>query len=600
MLDINSISICKLKKMTNHQLQEFAAKVRKFLISIGKSRPIHLSSNLGIVEISLGLLKNFDSPIDKIIYDTGHQTYTHKILTGRAKELGKIREFGGPSGFSNLFESEHDVYLNGHTGTAIAIAHGINSSYDNDKNKPYTIAVVGDSAISNGESFESLNNISKDNKHLIIVLNDNGISISKSVGKLSTWFSNIRLNPLFHGSEQTIKKILTFKNKVSKLFDFIKYTYDSVERKIIGNNLFTCLGYQYIGPFDGNDIKKVSKALKIAKSYSEFGPVVVHFKTQKGLGLDIKGQDPSDFHSSLPEKGTTAGQLAADYFEAKLKTNSKLRFINPAMVSGSGFKHLFKSYPKYCYDSGISEEHTIDFALGLAIGELTPICQYYSTFIQRSYDQINQEISRLNKKMIFLIDRCGLSGYDGDSHHGIYDFGILKDIPNILIVQPRNYNQLKTLIELGLLIDKPLFIRYEKYLPIISDYCNDFVINDSGFEHLIKNSGAKTAILTYGSRCEEIAKAISNKQVDLINCYFLNCYNKATLLNILKKYDKVIVYELVAKGNNLASDCFKLAQINKLRCNIISKCYRPWIGHGKVEMLDKEQKMTINDLLKEI
>lgn len=592
-----------LKKMNIKELKILSNEVRKVILDLSLKQDIHLSSNLGIVELSTTILKVFDIEKDTILYDTGHQTYTHKILTDRKDKINTIRQENGLSGLMNMNESSYDHYSPGHSGNIISIASGMyqkiavenkNINKQEYYNNKQFICVIGDSAFSNGLNFEALNDISFTKEPIIIILNDNGMSISKSVGGLSKMFSTIKSKDFFRIIEVFLRKILKF----SKFYYFIFNLFTKIENKIIGKNLFISLGFNYIGPVDGNDIKKTEKILKRAKWLSNQGPVIVHVKTKKGKGdkeseLDVLG----DCHSSTRENSGSYGKAMTDALLKIMDKNKKIYVINPAMTRASNCEIIANKYPSRFFDVGIAEEHAVSKASGLALAGLKPYIYFYSTFLQRGYDQLLHDVSRLKLNLTILIDRSDLSGGDGSSHHGIFDVGFLKTIDNVLISSGRNIEQNIQLLTISNKYNDGIFaIRYPKGNFIKKDINLSYEVKLGEWEFFEKNKNADTVIVTYGPYFNKIHEEFYNKNINLVNAIFITKYNKNNIKNILNKYKKIIIYERIFLDNGLAADFYKESNKIKLNNNIISMNYKKIPENGSTLSLDKENKMDILDI----
>lgn len=586
-----------LKKLDIKQLELLSKEVREEILSVSRHKNLHLSSNLGIVEISIGSLVSFNLPNDKVFYDTGHQCYTHKILTGRKNKFHELRETDGISGFPDLDESKYDLYANGHSGSSLSVALGM---LENNKDN-FVVPIIGDASIANGQSFEALNNFDIKNKRLIIVLNDNGMAISKSVGAIARALQKIKLSSLFYGTEKAAKKIFSPKKDNNWFFTKLYNGYNFLEQKISGKNIFQVLGYQYVGPVDGNDMKKVLKAFDKAKWYSLQGPVVLHFKTKKGFGLDSALNDVlGEYHSyEIDSTQHTIGKTICEYLIGKTKDNKLIHVINPAMTLNSGFDSFQRLLPNNYHDVGINEEHAISFATGMSLNGLKPIVNIYSSFIQRGFDQILNDWSNLSLPITCLIDRADLSAHDGISHHGIYDVGMLKQMDNACIVSFRNSKQMKQLIDIALSQKKySYFIRYTKNYFGLETKSN-YDISEFQWEKIIEKDH-DTIVVSYGPYINRIWEAMVNKdaQADLVNAIYINKYDEKWL-RYLSKYKKVIVYERV-KNNQLANDILNYFNEKAISSEVIAMNYQDRVEFGKLEDLDKKAKMTVNDIIAQI
>lgn len=596
----------ELKKMNISELKIVAELVRKRIIEISKNKNTHLSSNLGIVELSLSLLYVFDSPKDQIVYDTGHQSYVHKILTDRNNLINTIRDDNGLSGFQNPLESDHDLISSGHSGNILSICQGYIENMENKDN--FIVPVVGDGAISNGLTFEALNNISYNKTPILIIINDNGMSISKNVGGMHKMMSKIQMSKSIYVLEKFLRKIL-FKRKWSeKIYWFIYNVFASVSTFFKGKNFFEKLGFHYFGVVDGNNIKKTTHVLKRVKNLVKFGPVILHVKTIKGYGLkEAELDDNGIFHSyqlnknnNNITKSTTYGEVAANILDILISYDKNIRIINPAMTLSTNFLNLSLKYPNNYEDVGIAEEHAISKSTGMLLADKKVFISIYSTFLQRGYDNVLHDIARLKLPAVFLIDRADISYSDGDTHHGIYDVGFLKSIPNTIICSPSNKEELEQLIIMGYENKtNPMFIRYSK------DKCES--VTDSkklafgSWVYVVKKKEAKTLIVSYGDIINDLKNSIGSKELDLINAIFITGYNKEQLEKIFSKYKKIYVVEKVYDSNCLGDDLINYAYVNKKDC-IIEKINIKTndIGFGSRKIIDKKLGIDTDSIFEKI
>ncbi len=594
----------EIKKMNLKQLVHLTSLIRSKIIEISKNKSLHLSSNLGIVELSLALLYVFDSPKDLILYDTGHQSYVHKMITDRWNKIDSIRETDGLSGFQDPNESEHDLISTGHSGNILSICQGYIENSQNKDN--FIIPVIGDAAISNGLSFEALNNISFNKTPMLIIINDNGMSISKNVGGMHKMMSKIQMSKPVFWSEKVLKKSL-FKFKLGKkIYWFIFKCFEKISKFFKGRNFFEKLGFHYFGVIDGNNLKKTIHVLKRLKNLIKFGPIILHVKTIKGYGLKEAELDDSGlFHSlslndSTKKENLSYGEMAAQFLEKLILYDNKIRIINPAMTLSSGFLKLSKNFPFNYEDVGIAEEHAITKAAGIALTNKKVFIVIYSTFLQRGYDNIFHDISRLELPIIFLIDRADISYQDGDTHHGIYDLGFLKSIPNTIICSPSNKYELEKLITLGYENKKnPFFIRYSKDKCLKTNLEKKF--DFGSWIYLKKSKESKSCIISYGHIVNEIYENIKEKQVDLVNAIFITAYKKEFVSKLLSSYQRIYVIEKVYNSNCLGDDLIKQAFEEKKKCSISKINIKTnKIGFGNKDIIDKKLGIDIKTIIDKI
>ena len=602
----NYKNINDLKKLDNKQLNILANEIREYLILLSNKKEIHLSSNLGIVELTIAILLEFDLLNDKVLYDTGHQTYVHKMLTDRLNRIETIRDTNGLSGLMDMNESKYDHYSPGHSGNIISVLDGM---YSKDKfsnkhnklkqyfNKKYYVCVIGDSAINNGISLEALNDVSYSHDPLIIIINDNGMGISKSVGNIAKLINEMKLTKNFFKVEKLFRKMLKF----SKSYYFIEKVYHTMESIFKDKNFFENLNFKYIGPVDGHNIDKLRLALEKAKWFSHQGPIIVHVKTLKGKGNKFAENDQvGEYHSKTLNKKSTFGKISYENLSKKLKNDKSIRILNPAMNIGSGFNQmLIDKIPEY-EDTGISEEHTISKASGMALVGLNVYCLFYSTFLQRSYDQLLHDCSRLNLNIKILLDRSDISGGDGPSHHGIFDVGYLKSIPNVEIMCPRNYEQLNYLIDYTYYnkSNKIQVIRYPKSVYVENSIPSQLK-NFYEFEHLIDKPNNKCVIISYGPYIDKIYNSIidNNLEIDLINAVWLTYYNQEELEKIFNKYSYILIYERIFGSFGLFHDFLHFKNRRNLSNKIELMSFNDFVGNGVNSDLDILNKMDIENIL---
>lgn len=602
-------NINDLKKLNNDELNILANEIREYLISLSNKKEIHLSSNLGIVELTMAILLEFDLLKDKVLYDTGHQTYVHKMLTDRLDKIETIRETNGISGLMDMSESIYDHYSPGHSGNIISVLDGMYSKYkliNKHKskkqyfNKNYYVCIVGDSAMNNGTSLEALNDVAYSQDPLIIIINDNGMGISKSVGNISKLINGIKLTKNFFSIEKFLRKVLKF----SKSYYRVEKIYNICESIFKDKNIFENLNFKYIGPIDGNNINKLRLALEKAKWYSHQGPVIVHVKTLKGKGDQNAEKDKvGEYHSKILQNKKTFGYEAYLNLNQKLQNDKNIRILNPAMNIGSGFNEMFINNIEQYEDTGITEGHTISKASGMALEKLNVYCLFYSTFLQRSYDQLLHDCSRLNLNIKILLDRADISGGDGSSHHGIFDISYLKTIPNTEIMSPRNFEQLNYLIDYTYNnpSNKIQVIRYPKTTFVLESKPFDLKHNFYDFEWMIDNNN-QMVIISYGPYVDKIYNCIiqNNLNADLVNIIWITNYNFDQLSKIFSKYSKILVYERIYGDFGIFHDLINYKSKNNLNNKIKLMSFNNFVGNGKNDDLDKSNNMDETAIIKSI
>lgn len=494
-----------IKQLNDKELESLAEEIREVLVDTVSENGGHLSSNLGVVELTIALHKAFNSPYDKIIWDVGHQVYTHKLLTGRRDKFGTLRKEGGISGFSRPNESEHDIVYSGHSSTSVSTAMGIAVANKLKGNKNFAIAVLGDGALTGGIVYEALNNAGAHKEiKLIVVLNDNAMSISPNVGVLAKYLAVIRSKKEYFrvkaATERGLNRIPLIGKPLSRMLFNIK---TSIKNIIYKSNFFEDMGFRYMGPIDGHDIHTLAEAFESARLIN--GPVLLHVKTIKGRGYNPAEKMPTQFHGCSkfdPDTGEftppceSFSNKFGEFLWAQAAKDKRICAITAAMSLGTGLKRFSQEYPDRFFDVGIAEEHALPYALGLAESGMLPVFVVYSTFLQRCFDQIIHDGALQNRKMIIAIDRAGLVGDDGETHQGIYDVSLLNGIPNITVYAPSYFSQLNGLLVRALYHTQGLVaVRYPRGCePEIPD---GYVPSCENYETYM-SEGADIAIVTYG------------------------------------------------------------------------------------------------------
>lgn len=590
-----------LKNLKIDELNELCNDIRKFIIENVSKTGGHLSSNLGVIEATVAMHYVFNSPKDKILFDVGHQCYAHKILTGRSKEFVNLRKKDGLNGFLSYDESKHDVWEAGHSSTAISAASGFLEAKEIDKSIGEVITFIGDGSIQNGLAFEGLNYLgSQKPQKAIIILNDNDMSISRNVGRMSINLSKKRIKR----SHQTLKKFIPkFILKISKK------TIASIKTFLYGNDIFTTLGYRYFGPIDGHNLKELIKYFELAKNSEN--SIVIHLNTVKGKGYKFSEEDklglwhgtgPFDIEtgeqinnkpSNIIPWGKAVGTLLYDL----LNDNDKIRVINPAMIIGSYFQDLQNKFPNQMIDVGISEEHAVVMAASMSRLNLIPIISIYSTFLQRSYDQICHDVCRNNNHVVFLLDHAGIVSGDGSTHQGVFDIPMLLPMPNIVISTPSNIYEVNVLLKMSIEVKKPFVIRYPKDF-VNMEYNDQKYPIEFGKWNIVKPI-TNVNIISYGDTINELKQKLNDINVGLINAIFV----KPLDLDLLKqlKNKKVIIIEEVMKIGSLASLIMQYNFDYHLNLDIISYGINDqFINCGTRNEIKEELGIDIDSIIKKL
>ncbi len=588
-----------LKKLNIKELEQLCTEIREFIIENVSHTGGHLSSNLGVVEATVALHYVFDSPTDKFVFDVGHQCYTHKVLTGRAKEFVNLRKQNGIDGFPKYYESIHDVWEAGHSSTSLSAAAGFLEAKAINTEIGEVIAFIGDGAIQNGLAFEGLNYIgSQKQQKAIIILNDNEMSISRNVGRMAKTFSRTRVK---RGHMRLRKIIPSF---VLKPFRSLK---NALKVFIYGNDLFTSLGYRYYGPIDGHNIKQLIKYFEYAKK-SEYS-IVIHLNTIKGKGYQYSESDINgNWHGTGPFEVMTGkplkkdivavpwGSAIADIVNELMIKKDNIYVITPAMLVGSYLKGLHDKYNGRVIDVGINEEHAVVMSASMSRNGIIPIVCMYSTFFQRVYDALNHDVCRNNNHVIFLLDHAGIVSADGDTHQGTFDISMMISLPNLIICMPKNNLEAKSLLELAMDHSAPIAIRYPKGNTIIECGNNSPVYIG---KWIIEKEISKINIIAYGDIVNDLLTKLANKSIGLINALFI----KPIDIDILKLLTgtKVIIIEEVMKISSLSTLIMMANQELNLSLNIKSYGVDDvYLGRGSKDELLTSIGIDIDQIIKEL
>lgn len=604
-----------LKNLNIENLYELCSEIRDFLIHTISKTGGHLAPNLGIVELTVALHYIFNSPDDKFIFDVGHQCYVHKILTGRKEKFDTLRKFNGLSGFPKTYESKHDIFDTGHSSTSISSALGIAMANKLEGKPHYTIAIIGDGALTGGLAFEGLNNSNVKDLNLIVILNDNQMSISPSVGSLSLYLNKIRSNSLYTSSKNSLKNVLTKLPILGKIiYKLLSWIKKGVKHVILPSSImFEQFGFSYLGPIDGNDIDDLTEFLERAKNVNK--PVLIHTITKKGKGYLPAEKNPGKFHGVAPfnietgellkEPSTSFSSEFGKIMIEEANKNDKLVAITAAMRDGVGLQEFSKKFPDRFFDVGIAEGHAVTFASGLAKQNYIPVFAVYSTFLQRSYDQIIHDVALQNLHVIFAIDRGGIVGNDGETHHGLFDLAYFSHIPNITLMAPKDGNEFEEMMKFAFKYNGPIAIRYPR-----GSYEKQLLLNKKSADLAygkaeILTEGNDVTILAYGktvARALEISNILKKKKInaEVINVRFLKPIDKETICNSIFKTKKVVTIEDAYIEGGLAT---KVKDIIFSQRNIKGLFFgypNEFIKHGSIEELEKLYKLDKISIAKRI
>ena len=544
-----------LRKLSQKELDAVCNELRTYIIDVVEEKGGHFASPLGVVDLTVALHRAFDTPTDQLIWDVSHQCYAHKILTGRRDEFPTLRQDGGISGYCSREESEYDVFGTGHASTSISAAVGLAKARDLKGKKHKIVTIIGDGALTGGLAYEGLNNAGVLKSQLLIVLNDNRMSISPTVGALSHYLTKIVTNPIYNRVRDEIWKLTGKLPKISgAVRRFLHSLQEGLKNFLVPGMIFEELGIRYFGPIDGHDVNEMIETFANLKNFNQ--PAVVHVLTKKGVGRDHAEEDPLKYYSlSGRADGKKGDDLAVGYSDAFGKITCQLAAedediacVVAAMREGTGLVEFAERYPERFFDCGIAEEHAVTFAGGLAISGLKPVVAIYSTFLQRSFDMIIHDVALQNLHVVFALDRGGVVGPDGPTHHGVFDFSFLQMIPGMAITAPKDGNELRDLLYTGLNhYEGPFSVRYPKTSSLSFDEdAQPKAVEIGSWEVLVE--GKDVAILAVGSMVDETLKAISAIRAEgisphIVNARFVKPIDEAMLRNISNRFPAVLTIE---------------------------------------------------------
>lgn len=602
-----------LKQLNIDELNQLSQDIRDFLIENISKTGGHFSSNLGIVELTVALHYVFDSPKDKFLFDVGHQAYVHKILTGRAPMFNKLKKYGGMCGFQNRHESIYDPWEAGHSSTTISGATGLAIARDLKKENFEVISIIGDAALMSGESLEALNFLGGIDTKVIVILNDNNMSISRNVGGLSNFLSDVRMSYKYNQAKSNYTEILSQSAFGQKIFDVTKRVKDKVKRKILLDTPFSQFDLDYIGPVDGHNIEELIRALETVKNLDH--SVVLHVLTKKGKGYEPAEKDRSGVYHSvgafdivkgiqpvLDKEKHSWSQSVSDHVEYLMNKHDDICVITPAMITGSCLQKIFKNYPDRSFDVGIAEEHAMTLAAGLSQGKEFPFLSVYSSFFQRAYDQLNHDIARMNLPCLIGIDRAGLVGGDGATHHGVFDIGLIAPIPGVIIMAPKDEEEAQKMINTAYQNkDHPYVMRYSKNKVIDTHQHTDETIKVGQWELIKEMEDATINVVTYGDNVLAVLKMAETDHlpINIINARFIKPIDKDMLERMSDK--PIIVYETDLMNGSLGSIMSLYYEKNHINVDMsfigIDDHY---VTFGDNESLYKQEHISLNDLKNKI
>ncbi|MBM7569712.1 1-deoxy-D-xylulose-5-phosphate synthase [Aquibacillus albus] len=611
-----------LKELSNEELESLAFHIRTFLIEKLSVTGGHLGANLGVVELTLALHRQFNSPQDKLIFDVGHQSYIHKILTGRTGQFDTLRQYKGLCGFPKMSESEHDVWEAGHSSTSLSAAMGMTIARDLKGDSNFVVPIIGDGALTGGMALEALNHIGHENKNIIVILNDNEMSIANNVGALHNALGRMRsagkYNRVKDEMEWLMKKIPAVGGKIAQTAERIK---DSMKYFIVPGMLFEEFGFTYYGPVDGHDFNDLQENIQYAKKTD--GPVLVHVITQKGKGYHPAESDKKDkWHGVGPYKIESGekikpvnqapawSEVVSNTLQKIARQDNRLTVITPAMILGSKLDKFQKEFPDRLYDVGIAEQHATTLSAGLATQGMKPFLAIYSTFLQRAYDQLLHDVCRQNLNVAFGIDRSGLVGADGETHQGVFDISFLRHMPNMTIMMPKDENECQHMVNTAIKYnDGPIAVRFARGNALGVPMDTELKTIPIGTWEILKD-GTDAAILTFGTTIEMAMKAHEKYKaqgisIKVVNARFIKPLDESMLHEIMSSDLPILTLEESVLQGGFGSAVLEFAEENNYALNHIERMGIPnrFIEHGNVKELLNEVGLTedsVSNKLKQI
>lgn len=607
-----------MKGLSPGELVQLSNELRNYIIEIVSSNPGHFGASLGVVELTVALHHVFNTPHDKIIWDVGHQAYGHKILTGRRDQFHTNRKYKGVSGFPKPSESEYDAFGVGHSSTSISAALGMAVARDQKQKKNQIIAVIGDGSLSGGMAYEALNNAGHEKKDLLVILNDNNISIDPSVGAMKEYLLDITTSQAYNKVKNDIWNLLGTLNKINpntrQYFQKLENAIKSIVLK--QSNLFESMNFRYFGPVDGHDVVHLSSVLEDIKKIP--GPKLLHVITKKGKGFPMAELNQTTFHATgskfdkntgefLPSKASPAAPRFQEVFGETLlelaRNNKKIIGITPAMTTGASLNKMMEELPDRTFDVGIAEQHAVTFAAGLAAAGMVPYCTIYSTFLQRAYDQVIHDVAIQHLPVVLCIDRAGLVGADGATHHGVFDLAFLRCIPNLTISSPLNEVEFRNLLfSAQHNVDGPVAIRYPRARGVMKEWKQEFSEIEKGTGQLLRD-GDDLAFISLGPIGNEVAAAIDElEKLDLhiahLDLRFLKPLDEKLLKQFFKKHRKVITVEDGSVNGGMGSAILEFISEKGITAEI-RRIGIPdrFIDHGTIEELYKECGMDKESII---
>jgi 1-deoxy-D-xylulose-5-phosphate synthase len=583
-----------IKGLSQDELGELCSELRESLVSRVGQNGGHLASNLGVVELTVALHRVFDSPKDKIIWDVGHQSYVHKLLTGRKKQFPSLRQYQGLSGFPDRDESIHDPFTTGHGGTSISAALGMALARDRAGHDQNVVAVIGDGCLTSGMTYEALNHAGHLGTRLVVVLNDNGMSISATVGAIARRLNVVRTTRQYVRAKKRTNRVLSFLPGGRKVYHALRRLREGVKAILMPTMMWEQLGFTYLGPIDGHNIADLEVVLSQAKDY--YKPAIVHVLTKKGKGYKPAEDDPTRFHGLSPKRVSfsalsTYSQMFAQTVGRLLRDNPKVVVISAAMVEGNSLSSLAKDFPQRIYDVGISEQHAVTMAAGLATQGFVPVVAIYSTFLQRAFDQVLHDVCLPDLPVVFALDRSGIVGEDGKTHQGIFDLSYLSLMPNMIICAPKDGNELQDLLHTAIHTEHPMAIRYPRGqapgLPLAGE-TRQLPIGKAE----ITRQGDDIVIIGIGSTVMpslEAAEHLALGGIDamVVNARFVKPLDRELILGVASYIKKVVIVEENVLSGGFGAAVLELLEKAQASDIKVKRLGIPdeFVTHGKQDLL---------------
>ena len=595
-----------VKKLTLNEKEKLAEEIRRYIIDIVAENGGHLASNLGVVELTIALHSVFNAPKDKIIWDVGHQSYVHKIITGRREELKNIRKLNGIAGFPKTNESDADCFNTGHSSTSISAGLGMARARDLQGRDNNVIAIIGDGALTGGMALEALNDAGYSKCKMTVILNDNEMSISPNIGGLNKFLGKLRTKKLYTRTNKLLKKQISSIPIIGKpAVTAIQRIKRSIKQLIIHKMFFEDIGFTYLGPVDGHNIEKLESILDMSKQVN--GPVLIHVLTKKGKGYKFAEDNPDKFHATSPfnietgepkyKKNKDYSKVLGDKLIELAKENDKIVAVTASMKNGTGLAQFAKEFPYKIFDVGIAEQHAITMAAGMAKEGMIPIVPIYASFYQRAYDQVIHDVAMQNLPVVMCVDRAGIVGSDGETHQGTLDMAFFRLVPNLTIMAPKDFKELEDMLKFAVELKKPVIIRYPRGGEDNNIKFEKHEKIELGRAEVLKETQDNNAV-TIIAIGKMVARAIKKAnqlkkeqgiEAEVINARFLKPLDSTTIIKSIQKTKKVITIEDGTVINGLATAVKELIVDNNLQ-NVKFKAYAypdKFIQHGTLDELEE-------------